>query len=269
MRAIARCVQRREFLVFVGTLRSVSSSAICLRVKPARRIDRMSWATACSKSFSTSVSRYGGLRCPSEHFAIRWCDVDWARSRIRVASPKTEHHPGGEFRVIPLFPELLPMLREAFEEAEPGTEYVITRYRDAAQNLRTQFERIVRRAGIDPWPKPFQNLRSTRESELAKTWPLHVVTKWIGNSQPVAMKHYLQVTDDDYDQAAGITSEDKAVQNPVQQAHASPCTALNGGSANPQKRAEINDLHEEAAECNPSSTPRLGDTGLEPVTSRV
>ena len=35
--------------------------------------------------------------------------------------------------------------------------------------------RIIRRAGLTPWPKPFQNLRSTRETELAETYPLHVV----------------------------------------------------------------------------------------------
>ena len=66
-----------------------------------------------------------------------------------------------------------------------------------------------RRLGLTPWPKLFQNLRSTRETELAEDYPLHVVVAWIGNSQPVAAKHYLQVTDDHFAQA---------VQNPVQQA---------------------------------------------------
>jgi len=46
--------------------------------------------------------------------------------------------------------------------------------------------------------------------------PLHVVCAWIGNSQPVAMKHYLQVTDDHFRQA---------VQNPVQQVRAAKRTA--------------------------------------------
>ena len=221
-----------------------------------------------------ALSGYGGLRCPSEHLALRWCDVDWARSRIRIPSPKTEHHPGGDSRVIPLFPELLPILREAFEQAEPGTEYVVTRYRDATQNLRTQLERIIRRAGVKPWPKLFQNLRSTRESELARTWPLHVVTKWIGNSQFVALKHYLQVTDDDYERAASASDRaDEAVQdpvqNPVQQAHALPCTDLHEKRATLGKQPEFSDLHHKAAECNSPNSDLMGDTGLEPVTSRV
>ena len=155
-----------------------------------------------------ALSRYGGLRCPSEHLGLRWGDIDWERERINVRSPKTEHHAGRESRVIPLFPELKPYLEEAFELAEPGTEFVITRYRDAKSNLRTQLQRIIRRAGLEPWPKLFQNLRSTRQTELEETFPSHVVCEWIGNSRAVAAKHYLQVTEDHFL---------KALQNALQQ----------------------------------------------------
>ncbi len=114
-----------------------------------------------------ALSRYGGLRCPSEHMALRWEDVDWARNRLTIRSPKTEYHPNGASRQIPLFPELLPHLRQAFEEAEAGTEFIITRYRETNQNLRTHLTRIIKRAGLEPWSKLFHNLRSTRETELA------------------------------------------------------------------------------------------------------
>ena len=108
-----------------------------------------------------ALSRFGGLRCPSEHLALRWSDVDWERGRMTVQSPKTEYHPGGESQIIPIFPELRPHLEAAWEMAEPGTVHVITRYRDANANLRTQLLRIIRRAGLKPWPKLFANLRST------------------------------------------------------------------------------------------------------------
>jgi len=39
-----------------------------------------------------------------------------------VRSPKTEHHEGGESRVVPIFPELRPYLEAVFDQAEPGTE---------------------------------------------------------------------------------------------------------------------------------------------------
>lgn len=82
-----------------------------------------------------------------------------------------------------------------------GTEFVITRYRGGNTNLRTQLLRIINRAGLKPWPKLFQNLRSTRETELAESFPIHVVTAWLGNSQLVATKHYLQVTDAHFEEA--------------------------------------------------------------------
>ena len=148
-----------------------------------------------------ALARYGGLRVPSEALTLTWPDVDWEHGKITVHSPKTEHHPDGAFRVIPLFPELRPYLEEAWEQAEPGAVYCISRWRHAAQkaaagwancNLRTQFQKIIRRAGIEPWPKPWQNLRSSRETELAEDFPVHVACVWIGNSKPVALEHYLQ-----------------------------------------------------------------------------
>lgn len=163
-----------------------------------------------------ALSRWGGLRCPSEHLALTWADVDWERSRIRVPSPKTEHHEGGAFRWLPMFPELRPHLEAVWEQAEPGTVHVITRYRDPNGNLRTQLERIIRRAGLEPWAKPFQNLRSTRETELAETFPIHVVCAWIGNTEAVARKHYLQVTDEHFNAAVQVAAS--ATQNPTQQA---------------------------------------------------
>lgn len=124
---------------------------------------------------------------------------------MRVPSPKTEHHVGGESRLVPIFPELLPYLREVFEAAEPGSEYVISRYRKPAINLRKNLERIIEKAGLKIWPKLFQNLRATRQTELCEQWPEHVVCAWIGNSQQVARKHYLHVTDEHFERAAGPT----------------------------------------------------------------
>lgn len=98
-----------------------------------------------------------------------------------------------ESRWVPIFPELHPYLEEAFERAEEGAEFVLPR-KVSAKNLRKRFLKIINRAGLTPWPKPFQNLRSTRETELAAEYPLHVVTAWIGNTINVAMQSYLQLT---------------------------------------------------------------------------
>ncbi len=167
-----------------------------------------------------ALARFGGLRIPSEAFALKWGDIDWggpdSPGRFTVHSSKTEHHEGKASRVVPIFPELLPHLEAAFDAAEPGTVHCITRYRDATQNLRTHLQRIIHKTGIDPWPKLWQNLRSTRETELADAYPIQVVTAWIGNSPQVAQRHYLQVTDEHFARAADPASVPaQVVRNPV------------------------------------------------------
>ena len=147
-----------------------------------------------------ALARFGGLRTPSETLALKWSDVDWDLQRIRIPSSKTENC-GKASRVIPLFPELLPYLLDASELAAKGTEHVITRYRDASQNLRTKMFKIIHRAGMEPWERVFHNLRASRQTELAKTYPAHVVCSWMGNSVAVAQEHYLHTTDADFQKA--------------------------------------------------------------------
>ncbi|MBC8107953.1 MAG: hypothetical protein H7Z14_15295 [Anaerolineae bacterium] len=143
--------------------------------------------------------------------------MNWGQSVVRVPSPKTAHHEGGDHRFIPLFPELRPHLLAAFKAAADGSEFVITRYRQQSSNLRTQLERICVKAGVKTWPKLFHNMRSTRQTELSEMYPEHVVCSWLGNSSRVARKHYLQLTDAHFE---------KAAQNPAQPAHAKRGQAL-------------------------------------------
>jgi len=178
-----------------------------------------------------ALARFGGLRTPSESLRLRWEDIDWSSGRMVVHSSKTEHHDGQATRVVPIFPELRRYLLDCFELAEPGAEYVITRYRENTVNLRTHLHRIIKRAGLKPWPKAWQNLRSTCETELAERFPMHVVCEWIGNSQPVAAEHYLQVHDEHYRQAtAGEGAVRQAVRNRSQEASKAEQTdGENGG----------------------------------------
>ena len=181
-----------------------------------------------------------------------------------VHSPKTEHHVGGESRLVPLFPELLPLLQQACDEAKPGAEYIISRYRKTGLNLRTQLLRIIAKAGLKSWPKLFQNLRSTRETELAEQWPEHVVCAWIGNSRVVARKHYLQLTEEHFEQAAQNPAQ--CAQNPAQY------PAATGGrvqDVTPQECLENADFQCSTGPSRPVHSEEMGGTGLEPVTSSV
>ena len=215
-----------------------------------------------------ALSRFGGMRCPSEHLALTWADVNWEKGRMLVRSCKTEHHVGGESRLVPIFPELLPYLREVFEEAEPGTVHVITRYRDASQNLRTQLLRIIVRAGLKAWPKLWQNLRSTRETELAESWPEHVVTKWIGHTSAVARKHYLQVTEDHFLRAALPLKAGgaQAAHNPAQQVAEMARKAMQAETAEAGKPLVLQGI---STSCEVVLNGGMGDKGFEPLTPSV
>tara|TARA_R110002111_G_scaffold262504_1_gene338985 strand:+ start:175482 stop:176630 length:1149 start_codon:yes stop_codon:yes gene_type:complete len=159
-----------------------------------------------------ALARYGGLRTPSEHYALRWEDVNWIDERFYVSSPKTERYEGKEGRMVPLFPQLRPYFEDSRELAEDDAEFVIAKHRFGSCNLRTTMQKIVKRAGLNIWPRLFQNLRSTRETELLQEgFQLQTVVAWLGNSPTVALKSYLQVREDDYKKATQKATQYTAV----------------------------------------------------------
>ncbi len=228
-----------------------------------------------------ALSRYGGLRCPSEVLSLRWQDVDWEASRIVVTSPKTEHHAGKASRTIPLFPELRTILDEAFDLAPEGAVYVVDeRFRKSAMgpggwmnaNLRTHFGRIVDRAGLKTWPRLFHNLRASRETELVETYPLQVVTDWLGNTPKVAMRHYLMTTDEHFaaavkgDEQAAEVVTGEAAQKAAQQAHAGRRGESQPTNAAHKKTPVLLGL---ASSCESTQLAGMAGAGFEPTTSRL
>ncbi|MEZ6101706.1 MAG: tyrosine-type recombinase/integrase [Pirellulaceae bacterium] len=139
-----------------------------------------------------ALARYGGLRNPSETLSLKWTDIDWAAGMMRISSPKTKKQ-GKAFRMCLIFAELRSFLEDAEAIAKTGAVYCVERYRSQDVNLRTQFRRIIERAGVEKWPRLWHNLRASRETELTNRFPIHVVTAWLGNSPRVAEQHYLTV----------------------------------------------------------------------------
>jgi hypothetical protein len=79
-------------------------------------------------------------------------------------------HDGHDKRVVPIFAEARPDLEAARAEATKDAEFVITiptveRFRTGAgkqPNLGTRMQKIIQRAGLQPWPKLLHNLRLPR-----------------------------------------------------------------------------------------------------------
>lgn len=152
-----------------------------------------------------ALARYGGLRCPSELELLKWTDILWDKSRFWVHTPKKIRLDTnkGAIRLVPIYPELRPLLEECFGMAEEGEAKVLPMIL-ADSNLRTTFNKIVKRAGLKPWPKPFVNMRSSRQTELSNDFPGHQVCDWMGNSLRVADKHYLQTTEEHFARATAL-----------------------------------------------------------------
>jgi hypothetical protein len=71
-------------------------------------------------------------------------------------------------------------------------------------NLRSEMTRLLRRAGVSGWPRLFHSMRASRQTELQREFPLHVVCSWLGNSPRIAQQSYLLVTEYDFARAAGV-----------------------------------------------------------------
>lgn len=149
-----------------------------------------------------ALTRYGGLRCPSEVLSIRWEHIDWEKSSMTVPSPKTEHLSGRANRLCPLFPEL----RAILEPMQKKTGFVVESDDMRARantgegwkcvNLRSILLDKLSKAKIKPWSRLFHSMRASRQTELEKDFGLAASCAWLGNTQSVAKAHYLLITSD-------------------------------------------------------------------------
>ncbi len=229
-----------------------------------------------------ALVRFAALRCPSEHLGLKWSDVNWERGRLTVRSPKTEGHEGHAVRVVPIAPELRPLLLAAFGGAAAGCEWMVPRLRDPKANLRTTFHKLISRAGHTPWPRLFQNLRASCETDWCERFPGHVVAGWLGHSPLIAAKHYLQTRDAHFDLAVGpggsLNGGD--VKGPTGGAECGAVKAQNaaqhpsaqtstGWKGEPLTLENTGFTPFDANTCESVQTELMGATGLEPVTSAM
>ena len=104
-------------------------------------------------------------------------------------------------------------------------------------------------------------MRASCETDLARKFPLAMVAKWLGNTQAVAMRHYVDVTDADFERASEWDAE--ATQNPTQQP-----AVLDGNESQPlnTKSEKPRILPKNAMVCDPSRIRRVEAAGIEPAS---
>jgi len=147
-----------------------------------------------------SLARFGGLRIPSELQFMEWSDIDIDGDRFILRVPKAtskKNQEAGrlETRPVPMFPELRKAFREYWESLPDGAGNKVFPNLPNGQALTSRFSKILNRAGVAKWEKFFQNMRSTRDTELRRKCPEQDVNLWLGHTKEVALNHYMQTTD--------------------------------------------------------------------------
>lgn len=140
-----------------------------------------------------ALTRFAGVRCPSEAIPFEWTWVRWEDATLRVRSPKTDRYPNGAFRTVPIFAELQSHLQEAWQRAtEQPLLFPSLQLSNFA--LSKRLAAICEKAGVTPWRKPWNNIRASCETDwIAEHADIFKVAAWMGHSPQVALAHYSRV----------------------------------------------------------------------------
>ena len=172
---------------------------------------------------------------------------------------------------MPICPELREILAEAYEQAADGEKLVLPRTLTGASNLRTTFTKIISRAGHEPWPRLFQNLRASCATDWVEKYPNHV-PKWLSHSPMIAATPYLQTRErhfEDVVNGGGQVTPDRTKKR-VHICVQSKAAAISSDSHEVQQRSRKHMIvRNDASRCDPRQTALLGGEGLEPPTPSV
>ena len=221
-----------------------------------------------------ALARIGGLRCPIDLCGLRWSEIHWQEKWFWVHSPKTEHHEGKDKRQVPLFPELERRFQEFYDTLPEGCEDLIFPAESTIpptispkKSLSSWIKKVANRAGVELWEKPFQNCRSSRDTELRKIFPEYLVNRWIGHTQQVAEAYYTQILPSDFINAHNAEKDGgKTVGEPAGMRY----TGIENGKPN------IDASHSISTTCSAvrkrlqeKDLRQIGWVGLEPTTGNT
>lgn len=145
-----------------------------------------------------ALTRLAGLR-RMEAYWLEWEDVNFEKGRLYVIGKDHWQPKDKESRVVPICPELMVILTEAFNKASEGATRICPSV--CVQNIDRDIKATIKRAGVPPFKKPLHSMRKSCLTDWAGRYPLHAVKEWAGHSDiSTTEQYYLKVTDDLYDQ---------------------------------------------------------------------
>jgi hypothetical protein len=94
-------------------------------------------------------------------------------------------------------------------------------------------KKAIKQAGVELWPRLWQNCRATRQTELSDEFESHHVCQWLGNSLDTAQDHYLRTYQQHF--AAAVEWKTDVVHRVVHHPGKTAVKQGSGGLQNPRK----------------------------------
>ena len=106
---------------------------------------------------------------------------------------------------MPICSRLYEVLMDAFQSAPEGQVRVVQL---SGNNLNRDAEKLIRLAGLSPWPRAFQAMRVSCEN----AWKVAGLSEptyaaWIGHSPTVSRRHYVSPTEGEFAVVSGHTQD--------------------------------------------------------------
>jgi integrase len=140
---------------------------------------------------------YAGIR-RGELFRIDWPHVELPTGKLTVVNHLGHETSKVKSRVVRIEPELASCLGWS----RPDGRVIHKRIKDSTIN--DAIAKFAAEVGIERHIT-CQTFRRSRATLWRDTFPPHVVNKWMGHGERIAMRHYARVTDDYYTPSSGNT----------------------------------------------------------------
>ncbi|MGY8769468.1 MAG: tyrosine-type recombinase/integrase [Pirellulales bacterium] len=159
----------------------------------------------CTTSLKAVVvlSRYCGLRVPSEILTLKWTDIDWHKRTLKANRQKNKR-----VSIQPLLPIVFDHLKVLWEASSSSEEFIFPNYAknpDKAKSIGQTLCRILKANKQEVWPKITNNLRASLSTDLKNQgFANKAVDQWLDHSDKVASDHYDMVTIAEFNKAISL-----------------------------------------------------------------
>ena len=172
-----------------------------------------------------AILRWAGCR-KSEPLKLKVGDWEFGHEkngeyyygRLFIPDAKRKNKSGNYIiKYPPLFQEIENLLVEHCEMLPEGCEYLFPNIRQLSEGgIHERFTSFLKRKGITVWSSLFNNIRSTRSTEISREYGSVLESRWIGHSEATFKMSY------DFDIESDYKVRDT---NVTQQSGAGDCTA--------------------------------------------